>query len=356
MASHSTDHKLDVIPEFDQLRLLAIIGVMLNHVSATKLVPDLSYFSYATSPILALISGFLLFRGLDCFNTLIPKLGRRFRTLIIPYLIWTLLYFIFYQLLRMISTKVNLIERSLFINPHYDWSFSKYFFEFFVLPNPGAFWYLQNLMLALPLSLILFKVLRYRISIVPLLLIIYVGYGFHWPLYFSDRFLPFFITGLWFGLHYPHGPTPLRGSPWVHASWAGLLLLTSRLIHLGSPEVESILKFPLRLGIFFLALSALHRTQDSRAIRYLQSKTHLSFLLHAGHQMVFILLGGAALLALRALGGSLYRSLLFELALGGIVVIVSIYVIESINTVLQRYTPGFLNLLNGTRHRQSTSS
>ena len=352
----STSHRSPLIPEIDQLRLLAIFGVMINHFGATKVLADLPHFTYVTSPILAIISGFLLFRYIDSFPQLAHKIRQRLVTLFLPYLVWTIIYFFLYQGVKELTTFYAPAYLIYINNPIVGWSLQEYFFKFFLAPNPGAFWYLQNLMLILPFTLILKGLLRSRYSFAPVLVLVFSLYLLKIPLYFDDRFLPFFITGLWLGLHHPEGPKQRTSSTLGLIGATCLCLVVSRFLDLTNDQLESVLKFPLRLGSFFFCFLSLRSLQSSSFVHYLKTKTHLSFLLHASHLMVFTILGGGLLLATHALHWRLPSSKLIEAFMGLFFFLVTIYLIQVMNQFLTRYAPQVLTILNGTRHKDIAAS
>ena len=348
----SPSHRFSIIPEIDQLRFLAICGVVINHLGVTKLLADLPYLSHSTSPILAIISGFLLFRHLDSFSHLVHKIRQRFITLFVPYVVWTIIYFVFTQGVKELITFHDPTSYSFYFDtPFLGWSFQGYFFKFFLNPNPAAFWYVQNLMLILPFTLILKGLLRSRYSLVPLLALVFSIYLLKLPLYFADRFLPFFILGLWLGLHHPEGPKQRTWSTLGLIGATCLCLVVSRFLDLTNDQVEGVLKFPLRVGLFFFGFLSLRSLQSSSFVHYLKTKTHLSFLLHASHQIVLTILGGGFLIATHALHWSLPSSKLIEAFVGLFFFLVTFYLIQVVNQFLTRYAPQVLSTLNGTRHK-----
>lgn len=344
-------HRFFIIPEIDQLRFLAICGVVINHLGGIEVLADLPILSYVTSPILAIISGFLLFRHLDSFSHLVHKLRLKLMSLFVPYLVWTIIYFVFFQGIKGLIT-FYAPTYSIYINtPFLGWSFQEYFFKFFLRPIPGAFWYLQNLMLILPFTLILKGLLRSRYSLVPLLALVFSLYLLKLPLYFDERFLPFFILGLWLGLHHPEGPKQRTWSTLGLIGAACLCLVVSRFLDLTNDQLEGVLKFPLYLGSFFFGFLSLRSLQSSSFVHYLKTKTHLSFLLHASHLLVFTILGRGFLIAAHALHWSLPSSKLIEAFAGLFFFLVTFYLIQVMNQFLTRYAPQVLTILNGKRHK-----
>ena len=190
----------------------------------------------------------------------------------------------------------------------------------------------------------------------PLLVLVFCAYLLKLPIYFSDRFLPFFILGLWLGLHYPEGIKQITWSRLALVAAACLCLVVSRFIDLTNDQVESILKFPLRVGIFFFGFLSLRSFQSSSIVHYLKTKTHLSFIIHASHQMVLTILGGGLLLATHALYWRLPSSKLIEAFMGLFFFLVTIYLIQVMNQFLTRYAPKVLTILNGTRHKDIAAS
>jgi hypothetical protein len=347
----STSHSSPLIPEIDQLRLLAICAVVINHLGATKLITKLNGLSDATSPILAIISGFLLFRHLDSYPRLVHKIRQRLTTLFLPYLVWTIIYFVVNQGVKELIIFYDPTYSILFNYRFFSWSFQEYFFKFFLAPNPVSFWYLQNLIVILPFTFILKGLLRSRYSLVPLLLLVFYAYVLKLPVYFSDRFLPFFILGLWLGLHYPEGLKQRTWSTLALVAAACLCLVVSRFIDLTNDQVENILKFPLHIGVFFFGFLSLRSVQSSSFVNYLKTKTHLSFIIHALHPMVLTILGGGLLFATHALHWKLPSSKLIEAFMGLFFFLVAIYLIQVMNQFLTRYAPKVLAILNGTRHK-----
>ena len=344
LANHRT-----FIPEIDQLRFLAICVVVITHLGAIKILANVSYLSYSTSPILAIISGFLLFRYLDSFPRLVHKIRERLLTLFVPYVVWTIIYFVFNQGIKELITFHDPTYSIYFNTPFLGWSFQVYFSNFFLNP-PGPFWYLQNLMLILPFTLILKGLLRSRYSLVPLLALVFSLYLLKFPLYFEERFLPFFILGLWLGLHHPEG---FEQRTWSTIGLIGatcLCLVVSRFLDLSNDQLENLLKFSLSVGSFFFGFLSLRSLQSSSFVRYLKTKTHLSFLLHASHLLVLTILGGGFLIATHALNWTLPSSKLIEAFVGLFFFLVTFYLIQVLNQFLTRYAPRVLTILNGTRH------
>ncbi|MCX8131258.1 MAG: acyltransferase [Clostridia bacterium] len=89
------------IYEFDQIRVIAAISVIIIHVTA--IYSSTSSFAYYSNqlvryavPIFILLSGFLLhFSNADRELSYLNFLSKRFKKILIPYLVWSIIYILF---------------------------------------------------------------------------------------------------------------------------------------------------------------------------------------------------------------------------------------------------------------------
>ncbi len=141
-----------------------------------------------------LVTGLLLFYGLD-FHNLGTKLKKRVLTLLLPYVIWELLF----------GVKA-LVQGS-------GWTISDMLAQVFLLriwPPLGAFWYLYAVFLLSLLSPVLLILFRNRKLGGILLAIMIIGlevlkkYAYPRFGYLGNivLYLPAYMTGAWFGMHY----------------------------------------------------------------------------------------------------------------------------------------------------------
>lgn len=108
-------------------------------------------------PLFFVISGFLFFRTVKTLNDVMQKINKRVHTLLIPYMLWNLIYYVIY-LLRTPGTYINIlsIEDAIF-NFRY---------------NP-AFWFMFQLILLTVITPILFYFLKNLWSIAIFYLVLY---------------------------------------------------------------------------------------------------------------------------------------------------------------------------------------
>lgn len=106
-------------------------------------------------PVFFIFSSYLLASSVDSYIT---KLKKRFRSIVVPYTIWTVFYFGVWLILK----KYNIVTG--FANPVMDWhewTFRDYILRFlgyyqgFRFPFVGSFWFLRDLMILIVFSPVL---------------------------------------------------------------------------------------------------------------------------------------------------------------------------------------------------------
>lgn len=100
------------------------------------------FLAYSAVPAFFIISGFLLFYNVDHFDRIVyvSKMKRRVKSLVIPYVVWNLLYFL---ILRFMSPE-NIPLFDLYDFQHEN-NPIKYIFELFIRPIDGPLWFIRNL-------------------------------------------------------------------------------------------------------------------------------------------------------------------------------------------------------------------
>ena len=116
-----------------------------------------------------MISGFLLFYNVKHYDKSVyfSKMRRRINTLVEPYIIWNLIYFI-------ILWYVPLDEIPLFelYDFHNEKNSVKFFWELFIRPLDGPLWFIRNLVIMLIMSPIFYWVVRKSGFVLSILLLI----------------------------------------------------------------------------------------------------------------------------------------------------------------------------------------
>ena len=335
--------------ELDVLRFVAILFVVMNHLEGRV---ELFYWSpaiLATSPIMACISSYLLFRNIGHPKIFIPKLKNRVQSLIIPYLLWTFVIFIITQIVRVFTSSSSSTIFSLKSHTP-DWSFFNYWNNFIVHPNPPAFWYLQNLILILPFCFIIYYLVSLKWSIILLFPIIGICYHYHLILYFSERFLPYYLFGAWLGIHYSRGFPILNGNGYLLFFTLISLLVwnSSTLAYLGI--YKFIVEYCIQVGIFIVGVSAIRQFNRTFVIYYFNNKMHLSFYLHAAHTLFIGAISSILVTVFKYFNILVIDNICLQFICIVTVFILSYKLIELLTDRMRVETPKLYSALSGGRH------
>ena len=109
-------------------------------------------------PLFFLISGFLFFKNINNgkFNDFYLKVKKRFQTILIPYLTWSIIGIIFLLILQSFPFSKNYFSGELIE----DYSILKLTKTIFINPIPYQLWFMKDLFILMILSPIIFKLLK----------------------------------------------------------------------------------------------------------------------------------------------------------------------------------------------------
>ena len=274
------------------------------------------------------ITGFLLFRKLS-FRTLGTKLKTRVRTLLVPYLLWQLIFI------------VKALIQGDYLNPF------ELFGQIFLLriwPPLGAFWYVYAVFVLAFLSPVLLVLFRNRrvgwISVLALIILLYVfwddikiGNGLaHYTGNIKMHF-PAYLIGAYCGSVYDS-----KGKDAVLKALVGFLLSAALVNGLVSELLHNMAIAVLPMLILF-ALPVPEWSKNRSVYR-------CTFMIYATHTSLISLFMGRIRSVLYALVPSVTVSNLF----GRIFCILLIIAVNyGICTLMRRFTPRTLSLLTGGR-------
>lgn len=129
-------------------------------------------FSYTVcNPMFFFISGCLFFQGLLTITDCFPKIKKRIKTLLLPYLLWNLVFVLWYVVLSLLPVVSSFVNSNILVNFSDLWNSLKYLYI-----NPAAFhlWFLRDLMVYVLLSPLLYIFLK-KIPIVLLITLFVLG-------------------------------------------------------------------------------------------------------------------------------------------------------------------------------------
>jgi len=146
-------------------------------------------------PLFFLMSGFLFFqRFIPSINCFVYKIRKRIKTLLFPYLFWSLYGLFLYYILQLMP-----VDKSFFTNELIkNYSCCQFFDTLFFHPIPYQFWFIRDLMLLVIVSPLIFLLIKIYYIVIPILFVLWVS-----PTYFaivSIESILFFFLGAFFAL------------------------------------------------------------------------------------------------------------------------------------------------------------
>lgn len=110
-------------------------------------------------PMFFIISGYLFFLSMKSGKVaeFLPKLKKRTRTLVTPYLLWSIFGILFFLVLQSISISKPFFNNELIC----EYSLTQILSRIFINPIPHQFWFIRDLIVLVSLSPILFLLIKY---------------------------------------------------------------------------------------------------------------------------------------------------------------------------------------------------
>ncbi len=345
------------LQHFDEIRFLMIHLILINHFAMSFfLIPDrvdqtlVTFWFEITSPILALLSGYLFFYGTKEHLHYGDKLKRRIPSLVIPYLTWSLGFYFIYYGIKLISAKFHM---HFWYNENEPITISA-MLESIRHPLLINFWYLQNLILIIPFNFLFYYILKNKPASIAFFLVILIILAYKLvPLYFESRFLPFYMMGCYAGYHKLHVPKlslplpALRSSAGTLASvfWVPLIALISLGTGFWNYEgmLLTLIKIAVVLFIFVSTWNLLDASPDSWVFRYLKKYKAHSFFVFAIHTFIFM----AVQRPLFQLCGDCLRNRYFTLAFSIVTTIPVLIICLVLSVQTKRFFPRFYGVITG---------
>ncbi len=236
-------------------------------------------------PLFFLFSGFLFFLGKDDKIDFAAKIRKRFRTLFVPFLLWSLLGIAFYFTLQSIPQTAVFFTKERIA----DFTPQKWLLTVFVHPIPYQLWFIRDLMLLVLLSPLWYYALKYlRIAFfIPVVALwVYVTNDFQ----NSIEALLYFCLGGYLSLFRPQWPNVRfeQKAIGLVLVWLGLLALKTALLRYGSDALLTRLVFKLSIVAGILASWGLYdRISGSQANKdRLLQWCGFTFFIYAAHEPI----------------------------------------------------------------------
>jgi surface polysaccharide O-acyltransferase-like enzyme len=171
------------------------------------------------SPLFFIISGYLFFVNLTGKRQdFVRKVKKRFITLIVPYLLWSLWGILFYIFLQSALPSTISFSRGHIL----DYDLGKLLNTFFLDPVPYQLWYVRDLAVFAIISPLLYLLLKYlRVSLLLLCVFIWI-YDFDFVV-FRNQSLLFFVFGAY--ISSGAGERINNKSTWITSVYTSLWVL-----------------------------------------------------------------------------------------------------------------------------------
>ena len=338
------------LQHIDEIRFLVIHIVLINHWNINLYLSHAPYdhkifdiWFDLTSPCLAVLSGYLFFyRTKEGFHY-VKKLKTRFHSLVVPYLFWTLSFFVVYIVVKDVYARI--FHSTFWYAPEEALTFKNVILNI-VNPPLVNFWYLQNLVLILPFNFVIYYLLKNRYVYIAFFLLVLACYSFDLAdLYFQSRFLPYYLIGCFFGYnekYLPKIPVGKLATVLFIPTVIWIALATS----FWKDNVFPLLEIKICVVFFFLfsVYNILDSNQNSLVFKYLQKYKAYSFFLFAINMFLFSFIQ-RGLLKLGAERYLHYEAFLLFFLVGSVVAVIALAF--GIASLLKRYCTRFYYTITG---------
>lgn len=272
--------KRDIV--IDNSRFILICIIVLNHFNYNI---DLSPYIYSKTllfneiptPTLGLISGILFFNSNLNFEIISKKILRRIRSLLLPFVLWSFILLFIYNLSHLIYFKLNSETQILTSNEFSNFNFINYFL--ILLSPQNSLWYLQNLTFIMPLTYFIHFLLKKKFFFFFFFIVIML-YHFQFNIFFSVRFLPFFLLGSFIGFN-NYSLFKIR----IHIFPLFILLLISLLVN-NSYGYDSFLFIIVHLANVYIFYVLLYNFLQRIKADFLLKFSRYSFFIYLTHIII----------------------------------------------------------------------
>jgi hypothetical protein len=336
-----------IYPGVSSFRFILILLIVCNHLGFGQVADGgfeklgfKIWFAF-TSPVLALLSGWLFFTNINNENYFL-KTKKRFSTILIPYIVWSVIYICLHIILM--NAYIYLFDSTNWSRPLPTWSWSYIFDALWRDPIVFNFWYLKNILIIIPFNWILLKMLKkylvFELFYVTSLCCLFLGIN----LWFSERFIQYYLIGCYLGFK----KFSLNGIVFRSTSvTTGLLILSVTLeILTRTVKFSNLLNIPFIFLITVFFLGILKKCSDSKVLQLLTKWEEDSFFIFAAHAIVISIVGKLLALLLPKL---IFQNPAILLAMLGLQFILVILLCVSLSKFTKLMSRSLWNLLIGGR-------
>lgn len=129
--------------------------------------------SFVANPLFFCISGFLFYLGVNKISDCYPKIAKRAKTLMVPYLVWNIIFVLWYVILGVVPGVSSYINSDITGDIMNNGSLHG-LYALFVVPASFQLWFLRDLIIYVLLSPLIYIIIK-ELKVVGLILIFVAG-------------------------------------------------------------------------------------------------------------------------------------------------------------------------------------
>jgi surface polysaccharide O-acyltransferase-like enzyme len=254
-------------------------------------------------PLFFIISGFLfVYDSKTTLNELWTKVRKRIKTVLIPFLIWSLLAIIFYFILQQIPKAQLFFTNKLIIN----YTYTDFINTLVYRPIPYQLWFMRDLMILVVLSpIILFLIKKIKLIFLGIILVFwFLNYD---SVFLTSEALLFFIIGILISKDYKQSIEQKIIAKGLPLMWLLVLILQVVFLFYDYKILAALFsKFSILIGVpsFWILYDFINKNVAFE--RNLKKITWATFFIYAFHEpfltfikkITFFLLGKSNLIIL----------------------------------------------------------
>jgi len=296
--------------------------------------------SLLANPLFYCISGFLFFIGMQKANECWPKMKKRCRTLLVPYLIWNAVFVLWFIILQNLPVVRNFVNSDV-VSSVFGNGVGKGLYYLLIKPAAFQLWFLRDLILYVlfsPLIYILLKKMRWAF---PVLLFVIATVGLiYLPSEVKVWGLFFFVLGGYFALFRQNVEIP---------QW---LTITATILYVGNAVMVAILPDLIKgISVLFMLCGVIAiwggydmivKNENAKVTSFLAKLGTYSFFVYCFHEPVLNIIKKVGLKVAGCNDASL-----IVLYLACPIVMYCVAVLVAV--LLKRYVPKVYAVLTGGR-------
>lgn len=297
------------------------------------------------SPLFFAISGYLFFlnikKGLP--GEFLEKYRKRFRTLVLPYLLWSIFGLLLYFIIQSIPNFKPFFTRELIR----DYSFSQVLVRIFLQPIPYQLWFIRDLTVLVLVSPLVYWLLKSLNHFIVLLFLILWFVNFNYVV-FDNRSILFFTFGAYFSVNGldPHNFKVKNQHIYLTLFWVALVFCKTFLSHIGYEKSNVILilqRSSIILGILAIWYSydKLFKHKDVSDTK-IYSLFQYTFFIYAFHEPMINIIKKIFYFFL---GTNEFNSFIIYL----LAPIITLFLAIMVAYYLKNISPGFYKIITGKR-------